>query len=175
MFPFSQEMRSDQAALIPRASGRGRGLSGAGSNPPEARLRVVPKLRQGWGTLGRQTPNPPLLPVSPNFPQDPDSPCRGPPTPQAHTLRHPSARGLEPPPRWRCLGQGARACGVEGTLQPPKGEIASFQAHLALPRSLATSEDAAKAYGAGQVGLDGRRKTPLHTSPLPFRLRLPDF
>ena len=55
MFPFSQEMRSDQAALIPPASGRGRGLSGAGSIPPPhpggTWQHVVPKLRKGapWG------------------------------------------------------------------------------------------------------------------------------
>lgn len=55
MSPFSQEMRSDQAAVIPPASGRGRGLSGAGSirapAPTEARQHVVPKLgkRAPWG------------------------------------------------------------------------------------------------------------------------------
>lgn len=50
MFSFSQEMRSDQAALIPPASGGGggRGLSGAGSvSPRPGRGRVVLKLREG--------------------------------------------------------------------------------------------------------------------------------
>lgn len=53
MFSFSQEMRSDQAALIPPASGGwGQGLSGAGCvSPRPGRGRVVLKLREG-GRLG---------------------------------------------------------------------------------------------------------------------------
>lgn len=70
MFPFSQEMRSDQAALISRASGRGRGLSEAGSNPPEARLPLAPKLEKGGALRGGRHPVPhfsQFLPVLPDF------------------------------------------------------------------------------------------------------------
>lgn len=49
MFPFSQEMSSDEAALIPLASGRGRGLSGEGSIPWEAWQRVLFQKGSPWG------------------------------------------------------------------------------------------------------------------------------
>lgn len=141
MFPFSQEMRSDQAALIPPALGRGRGLSGAGSFPLEAGRRVVLKLQEGWDTLGRQTPSPPLHPISP---RTLDSFHFRAPIRQAHTLPHPSALGLERPPRWRWWGWEARVWRVEGTLQPQRKIQRPFKPNYPLPRSLATSEDAAK-------------------------------
>lgn len=108
MFSFSQEMRSDQAALIPQASGRGRGLSGAGSIPPEDLQRVAPKFRRGWGTLGRQTFSQ-FLPV---FPRILDPFSSEPPTPKAHTFRHPSVQGLELPPCWRWWGAGNEGLGI---------------------------------------------------------------
>lgn len=62
MFPFSQEMRSDQAALISPASREEGGLSRVGSIPTEALEEASAKLQGEWDTLGRQIPYHSLLP-----------------------------------------------------------------------------------------------------------------
>ena len=66
MFPFSQEMSSDEAALIPLASGRGRGLSGESSIPREAWQRVVLQKGSPWGG-GHQTSTSPSFSQNPGF------------------------------------------------------------------------------------------------------------
>lgn len=63
MFPFSQEMSSDEAALIPLAPvGRRRGLSGESLFPGGLAAWYSEK-----GHLGRQSPRPPFLLVSPRI------------------------------------------------------------------------------------------------------------
>lgn len=81
MFPFSQEMRFDQAALIPPASERGRGLAGAGS-------ALGAKGAEKVGHVGAEDIPPSILPdPPPNFPE-PSIRSVPAPTGQNHTLRH---------------------------------------------------------------------------------------
>lgn len=130
MFPFSQEMRADQAALIPPAWG-------GGGDPPAGSVSRGPaaggaQAWEWWGPLGRWTLNSPFLPVSPDFSQSLEFVPSCATHSGGHTVPRPSALGLEFPPRGCCCGRGARAWGVEGTLQPPKAD----PAHLPLSRDL---------------------------------------
>lgn len=69
MFSFSQEMRSDQAALIPPASGGGgRDSQGLAASPRGRAAGGWCSSFEKGGALGRRPLNPSLLPISPNFP-----------------------------------------------------------------------------------------------------------
>lgn len=98
MFPFSQKMRFDQAALIPPAAGRG-GDSRGRARFPEAPRPVLSELEKGGAPWDSGHPILHFSQLIPIFPRAWDSFCPGPPTQQAHTLPHPSALGLESPPR----------------------------------------------------------------------------
>lgn len=161
MFPFSQEMRSDQAARIPPASGRGGGSpAGSASRGPAA---GGARAGEGRGTSGRWTLNSPFLPIPPHFPQSPDfvpscaAPSAGPPPP------HPSALGSEFPPRGCSVGRGR---GPGGELRGHCSPQRQLQPAHPFPRISATSEDAPGAWSRS-----GRREAP---PPGPFPARQSD-
>ena len=107
------------------------------------------QAREGRGTLGQRTPNPPFLPMNPNFPQS----LGFVPSWATHSSGHtPSSQrsGLGVPATLTLVCAGGEApgelrgyCSSKGKHQLP------LEPTYPLPRSLAVAEDAAKASGEG--------------------------